>query len=112
LEGFPVVLQEAFASGTPSAVSDLGSLPTIVKEGGNGFVFKAGSAAAIVELIERVWGNDELLMHVSAQARASHDMDHTEEMNHRRLMGIYEAAVHFRQRRQTRSISPELSEAE
>ena len=112
LEGFPVVLQEAFASGTPSAVSDLGSLPTIVKEGGTGFVFKPRSAAAIAELIERVWSDDELLMRLSAQARASHDVDHTEEMNHRRLMDIYEAAVHLRQRRQVRRISPELSQAE
>lgn len=112
LEGFPVVLQEAFASGTPSAVSDLGSLPTIVREGWNGFVFKAGSSAAIAELIGRVWSNDELLMRLSGQARAGHDLDHTEAMNHRRLMDIYEAAVHLRQRRRARRISAELSQAE
>src|SRR5690606_14601610 len=34
-EGFPMVVREAFAFGTPAAVSDLGPLPDIVQHGIN-----------------------------------------------------------------------------
>jgi glycosyltransferase involved in cell wall biosynthesis len=92
-EGFPIVLQEAFAAGTPSAVSDIGALPILVKDGMNGLVFEARSAAAIAELVRRVWADDALLAGISAGARASFEANYTEEINYRRLMEIYGNAL-------------------
>lgn len=98
LEGFPVVLQEAFAAGTPAAVSDLGALPTIVEDGCNGLVFAARSAESIAELITRVWSDEELLMRLASAARRSHESKYTEEANYRQLMEIYERAMQRRER--------------
>jgi glycosyltransferase involved in cell wall biosynthesis len=92
-EGFPIVLQEAFAAGTPAAVSNIGSLPTIVKDGTNGLVFEARSPKAIAELLGRIWGDEALLTRLSAGARASFESSYTEEINHRRLMDIYSIAM-------------------
>ena len=96
LEVFPVVLQEAFAAGTPCAVSDLGSLPTIVVAGINGLVFKERDSAAIAALIERHWADDGLLARLSAGARAAYEAKYTEDMNHRRLTEIYKEAIQNR----------------
>ena len=38
-EGFPMVIWEAFAFGTPAAVSNIGPLASIVRQGENGVVF-------------------------------------------------------------------------
>jgi glycosyltransferase involved in cell wall biosynthesis len=98
LEGFPIVLQEAFAAGTPCAVSDVGALPILVRDGANGLVFKARDAAAIAEFVRRVWADDALLARISAGARASFEANYTEEINHQRLMEIYETALARRER--------------
>ncbi len=92
-EGFPLVLQEAFAVGTPCAVANIGALPTIVKDGTNGLVFEARSPSAIAELVGRVWGDEALLSKLSVGARASYESRYTEDMNHRKLMQIYSLAM-------------------
>jgi glycosyltransferase involved in cell wall biosynthesis len=92
-EGFPIVLLEAFAAGTPCAVSNMGSLPTIVQDGVNGLIFEANDPTAIAQLMERIWRNQPLLARLSTGARASLDANYTEEINHRRLMDIYGTAL-------------------
>jgi glycosyltransferase involved in cell wall biosynthesis len=97
-EGFPIVLQDAFAVGTPIAVSNIGSLPTVVRDGENGLVFEARNAGSIASLMTRVWGHDALLNGLGAGARASYESLYTEEANHRRLMEIYASAMAERTR--------------
>jgi glycosyltransferase involved in cell wall biosynthesis len=91
-EGFPVVLQEAFAAGTPTAVSRVGALPMIVQDGVNGLVFEGSDPRSIAELVRRVWGDEALLRRLSARARDSFEANYTEEINHRRLREVYAAA--------------------
>jgi glycosyltransferase involved in cell wall biosynthesis len=98
-EGFPMVLLEALAAGTPCAVSNIGSPPAIIKDGMNGLVFEARSSKAIADLCARVWRDDVLLHRLSFGARASFESSYTEEINHRRLMDIYAAALHGARRR-------------
>jgi glycosyltransferase involved in cell wall biosynthesis len=98
-EGFPMVLLEALAAGTPCAVSNIGSPPTIIKDGMNGLVFEAHNSKAIADLCGRVWGDDVLLSRLSFGARANFESSYTEEINHRRLMEIYAAALHGARRR-------------
>jgi glycosyltransferase involved in cell wall biosynthesis len=92
-EGFPLVLLDALAWGTPCAVSNLGSLPTIVEHGGNGLVFEPGDFRAISKLIRLVWRDTEQLKRLSVGARKTFAEQYTEEINHRRLMDIYSAAI-------------------
>jgi len=102
-EGFPIVLLEALAAGTPSAVSNIGSPPTIIKDGVNGLVFEARSSKAIVDLCSRVWGDHALLSRLSLGARTTFESSYTEEINHRRLMEIYAAALYRARRRGARA---------
>jgi glycosyltransferase involved in cell wall biosynthesis len=95
-EGFPIVLQDAFATGTPAAVSDIGSLPTIVQDGVNGLVFRANDPAAIAQLLGRIWNDQELLSRLSIGARANFESHYTEDINHKRLLDIYSAAIKSR----------------
>ncbi len=108
-EGFPIVLQEAFAAGTPCAVSDIGALSSLVKDGKNGLVFEARNATAIAELMRRVWSDDALSARISAGARTSFEANYTEEINHRRLMEIYATAL--ARRRQVLGGAPRLVSA-
>jgi glycosyltransferase involved in cell wall biosynthesis len=100
-EGFPMVVREAFAFGTPAAVSDLGPLPSIVKHGESGAVFQTGNPAALLQEVRRAWSTPGLLATLGDGARASFEVNYTEEANYGMLMAIYENAL--RQRHGARS---------
>lgn len=92
-EGFPMVLREAFAFGTPVAVSDLGPLPSIVKHGESGVVFKAANPEALLQEIRRAWVTPGLLPVLGIGARAEYEANYTEESNYKSMMMIYERAI-------------------
>lgn len=101
-EGFPMVIGEAFALGTPAAVSQLGPLPSIVEHGGNGLVFKPGNPQSLLSVVSSAWNVDGLLEGLGKGARGSYELRYTEAMNYRELMGIYAQA-----REISRARSPE-----
>lgn len=91
-EGFPVVLQEAFALGTPVAVSDVGPLPELVQDGRTGVVFKGYDSGSLLERVRSAWSAEGLLEGFGRQARATYLELYTEQINYTRLIEIYEAA--------------------
>ena len=93
LEGFPMVLREAFAFGTPAAVSDVGPLPSIVRHGESGLVFEAGDPAALLHEVRYAWSTPGLLAALGDGARAAFEANYTEEANYEMLMGVYERAL-------------------
>lgn len=92
-EGFPMVVREAFAFGTPVAVSNLGPLPSIVKHGESGVVFKAGDPASLFKEVSVAWNTEDLLARMGQRARAEFDSKYTEDANYQRLMEIYGKAM-------------------
>lgn len=50
-EGLPMALLECLSIGLPAIVSDVGMLPSIVKEGNNGFVCQAGSIKSLYDCL-------------------------------------------------------------
>lgn len=90
-EGFPMVVREAFAFGTPVAVSDIGPLPSIVRDGISGLVFAAGNADSLLEIVRSSWksGNLEQL---GRGARAEFEAHYNEEVNYKMLIDIYARA--------------------
>lgn len=52
-ENSPNVILEAFATGTPVIVSQLGGMSELVEDGVNGYHFEAGNAGALAERLQR-----------------------------------------------------------
>lgn len=92
-EGFPMVVREAFAFGTPVAVSDLGPLPSIVTHGENGVLFRPADAESLFRAVQEAWKDDARLALLGKGARMQFEEKYTEEANYAALMNIYEAAI-------------------
>jgi len=98
-EGFPMVVREAFAFGTPAAVSNIGPLPSIVRQGDNGVLFAPGEPQSLLAAVRMVWETAGELERLAAGARRSFETLYTEEANYRILMAIYAQAMEASQRR-------------
>jgi glycosyltransferase involved in cell wall biosynthesis len=92
-EGSPMVLAEAFAFGTPAAVSNLGPLPSIVQHDENGVVFEAYSPPSMLQQIRRLWESPERLEAYGRAARGAFEARYTEEATYNTLMTTYEHAI-------------------
>lgn len=98
-EGFPMVLREAFAFGTPVAVSNAGPLPSIVQDGKSGIVFNAGSSESLLKVVKRAWFDQSLLVNLGEGARREFEEKYTEVRNFEILMGVYARAISNAERR-------------
>lgn len=92
-EGFPMVVREAFAFGTPAAVSNLGPLPSIVQAGVNGVLFDPANPESLAKSVSIAWNTPGKLQEMGAGANRAFLQHYTEKSNHQQLMRIYEAAI-------------------
>lgn len=92
-EGFPMVVREAFAFGTPVAVSDIGPLPSIVQHGESGVVFEAGNPASLLREIRGAWTAPGVLPALGNGARAAFEAHYTEKSNYQTMIRIYQRAI-------------------
>jgi glycosyltransferase involved in cell wall biosynthesis len=92
-EGFPMVIGEAFAFGTPVAVSNIGALPSLVQRGVTGIVFEPGDADSLRREIQKAWNAAGLLERLSLSSRQAFEQSYTEGSNYRLLMEVYARAI-------------------
>lgn len=88
VEGFPNVLLEAMASGTPVAAPAVGGIPEIVRDGETGLLVPERNPVRMAEAALRLLDDAELAQHIRKQARAFVCAEHSFEMvaaAHRRL---------------------------
>ena len=64
-ENTPFVVLEAFAAGVPVVASDLGGLAEVVRHGENGFLFRAGDAAALGALLQQLASEPQRLQQLT-----------------------------------------------
>jgi glycosyltransferase involved in cell wall biosynthesis len=92
-EGFPMAIIEAFSSGVPVAVSNIGPLPNIVKDNESGILFKAGDAGSLCHNMKEIWEHSGRLASLGQGARQEFDKKYTADTNYQNLMGIYQVAI-------------------
>lgn len=93
-EGFPMAVREAFAFGIPAAVSNIGPLPFIVKDGQSGVVFEPGNPESLLHKVRSAWETPGMLERLGTGARAEFESKYAEDANYKILMEIYEKAMH------------------
>lgn len=92
-EGFPLVIREAFAFGTPVAVAEIGALSEIVKSGVNGVSFRAGDRKAICRVVEGVMNDPDELKRLGIGARRAYEDFYSEQAGYESLMAAYDQTI-------------------
>jgi glycosyltransferase involved in cell wall biosynthesis len=92
-EGFPMVLVEAFACGSPALVACLGSMKEIVIPNKIGLHFEAGNADDLAEKVQWMIDNPAEVKKMGANARREYLAKYTPEKNYEMLMDIYQQAI-------------------
>ncbi len=92
-EGFPMVVLEAYACGTPVVASRIGSLAEIVDDGVTGMTFPPGSADGLRERIRELMSDSGPRARLAAGARRRFDERYSRLANYRNLMEIYSSIL-------------------
>ena len=97
-EGFPMIIAEAYACGTPVLVSCGGSMDELVKPGVTGETFAARDANELAASARRLHVATREGSSMRDAARSYFDSHLTEEQNFATLMRVYESALGYRGR--------------
>ncbi|MCS7293784.1 MAG: glycosyltransferase family 4 protein [Chloroflexota bacterium] len=92
-EGFPRVIVEAYAKGTPVVASDLGAMAELVEDGRTGLRFRPGDPDDLAAKVEWAWTHRRQLAEMGQEARREFELKYTAERNYELLMEIYRLAI-------------------
>lgn len=100
IEGFPLVIVEAFANGLPIIASRLGTMAEVIEHGVTGLHFTPGDAADLAAKVQWAIAHPQQMAGMGAAARRVYEARYGEASNYRQLLAIYEQAdVQARQAR-------------
>ena len=91
-ETFGRTIIEAFSTGTPAVVSNLGAMAELVKHGKTGFLFKAGDSLDLAQKVSMIAQDPKLRDRMGRAARQEFLDRFTLEKNYELLMQIYDKA--------------------
>jgi glycosyltransferase involved in cell wall biosynthesis len=92
-EGFPTVLLEAMAAGTPVVASRVGGVDELIEDGADGLLFESGNAEQLASRITRLLTDRELASAIGDAAAAKVTNRFTFNETVRRIEGLYEALL-------------------
>jgi glycosyltransferase involved in cell wall biosynthesis len=92
-EGFPIVVNESTAVGTPLIAARLGSLATVVSEGQTGLLFNPGDSADLREKLECLVRSPALAVRMGQRARQWLESGYTAEAHYQALLQIYQQVM-------------------
>lgn len=88
-EGLPMSLLEAMAAGKAVVVSDVGGIPSVVRDDVNGMLVKPGDASALAAVIGRLLCDAPARQRLGRGARATVEEGYSLGSSLRRLVAIY-----------------------
>jgi glycosyltransferase involved in cell wall biosynthesis len=91
-EGFPMVVRESFAVGTPVYASRLGALEEIVRDGENGHLFEPESVEQMASYLKQIDVGAVSLAGLSAGALKDFEGPYSAARNLEQLENCYELA--------------------
>ncbi|NJN86065.1 MAG: glycosyltransferase family 4 protein [Leptolyngbyaceae cyanobacterium SL_7_1] len=89
-EGFPRIIVEALAVGTPIVGADIGSIHDLILPGQTGLRFTPGDAVSLVKQVQDLLEQPDRLQQMRRAARAEFEAHYTAERNYQQLMEIYD----------------------
>ena len=92
-EGFPMVMAESFACGTPVVGSRLGAMQEVITDGRTGLHFTPGDPADLAGKIEWAWSHPSELAMMGREARRDYEALYTPARNYSLLMAIYRQVI-------------------
>jgi glycosyltransferase involved in cell wall biosynthesis len=92
-EGFPMVIAESFACGTPVLASRIGSMEELIEEDVTGKKFTAGNPTDLAAVVRSLVSNKALLQGMRSNTRAYFDKHLTEASNFRQLTAVYSEVI-------------------
>jgi glycosyltransferase involved in cell wall biosynthesis len=93
MDGIPVALMEAMASGVPVIASQLSGIPELVRDRDTGLLVPPNEPAAIRDAILRCWREPEAATRRAERARALVEREYNLETNTRQLARRYESVL-------------------
>lgn len=91
-ETFGQVVIEAYAAGTPVLTTEGGAAAELVSPGRTGALVRAGDAAHLATMVERLFSDEATLRSMRDAARAAYEARFTARANYEQLMTIYREA--------------------
>ena len=70
-ETLPMVIAEFMSAGKVIVSSDVGGIPEMIKDKNDGFLFNLKEPDQLVNILERLYNNDELISFISTNAKQS-----------------------------------------
>jgi glycosyltransferase involved in cell wall biosynthesis len=93
VEGLPLIELEAMSSGCAVVASDIGGIPTVIEDGQNGLLTKAGDSNELAENIGKVLEDDELSTYLRKKARETIEKDFSKDVMVEKTLKVYEEVM-------------------
>ena len=97
-EGFPTVVAESLACGTPVVAADVGGVRELVLHGESGYLFAPGDTAQLSPLLASLLGDASRLADMRRAARALAERRVAEDVIANQLRGCFDVVNHHRTR--------------
>ena len=93
IEGFPMVIVEAFANGLPIIASRLGTMADVIEHGVTGLHFTAGDPDDLAAKVAWAITNTDRIREMGSAARRVYETRYSDQTNYQSLLTIYRDAI-------------------